>query len=103
MQTLVAATREDRPQTIRPNPFSAATTIEYAIASPQRVDLRIFDIRGRLVRVLENGVTREAGLHRVEWDGRNSDGQPMPSGIYFSALHAGTRENTTKLVLLRTE
>jgi hypothetical protein len=83
-----------------PNPFNPATTIRYWLASPQRVDLRIFDASGRLVRILDEG-TREAGIHRVVWDGRTQQGGHVASGVYFYTLRAGGETRSSSMVLVR--
>ena len=90
-------------QTIHPNPFPGSTTISYRIPQSATVDLTVFDVRGRQVRTLERGAAREAGAHRVAWDGRDDAGRPLPAGVYFSQLEAGGVRSTEKLVLLRTD
>jgi len=53
-----------------PNPFRGATTIEFALSSPAAVELAVFDVMGRQVRVLTRGESRSAGVVQVSWDGR---------------------------------
>jgi len=84
----------------RPNPFSGATEIGLALARPGQVRLAVYDVRGRLVRVLEDR-SLPAGFHDVTWDGTDSSGQPVPAGVYFSRLEAGDVRQTRKMVLLR--
>lgn len=95
-------TAGDRP-TVRPNPFRDATTVSFRLAERTSVHLEVFDVRGRLVRRLEDGAIREAGTHRVTWDGRDERGRALPAGVYFSRLRAGEVRSTEKLVLLRSE
>jgi hypothetical protein len=86
---------------VSPNPVSSRANIRYAIpqASPTvPVDLRLFDISGRVVRVLELGM-RGGGLHTVAWDGTDTDGRALRSGIYFLRIHAGTFAATRRIVL----
>jgi hypothetical protein len=52
-----------------PNPFRDASTISYSLPARVDVELRVVDVRGRVVRTLESGA-KEAGEHRVEWNGR---------------------------------
>jgi hypothetical protein len=83
-----------------PNPFNPVTRIEYGLAAPAEVRLRIYDAAGRLVRVLVNEV-RTAARHVELWDGRDGRGAAVASGIYFYRLDAGAFTETRKIVLLR--
>ncbi|NIO29800.1 MAG: T9SS type A sorting domain-containing protein [Candidatus Latescibacteria bacterium] len=83
-----------------PNPFNPLTTIVYWISSPGVVDLRVFDVTGRLVQVLANE-SKAAGEHRVTWDGRDLKGRRVSSGTYFVRLEAGGQVNTEKIVFLK--
>ena len=83
-----------------PNPFNPMTTIRYDLPEPSDVILRIYSIRGILVRLLHNGY-RPAGYHAVVWDGRDEYGQRVPSGVYFSMLTAGARSHTRKMLLVK--
>lgn len=65
-----------------PNPFNPSTTIRFALAKPGRLDLRIFNVRGELVKTLASGLF-PAGSHEVQWDGSAGRG-PAPTGIYFA-------------------
>jgi hypothetical protein len=84
-----------------PNPFNPTTTIRFGVAQQGRVTLRIYDVRGALVRTLVDDV-REAGVeHRVRWDGRDDRGRSVASGVYFLRLEAQGFFETRKMVLLR--
>lgn len=83
-----------------PNPFNPVTTIEFDLAARGNVQLRLYDVAGRLVRTLVDEVHLPA-RHRVMWDGRDDHGRPVPTGIYFARLHAGDYEGSRKLVVLR--
>jgi hypothetical protein len=84
-----------------PNPFSGGTTrIGFALPRETRATLRVFDVRGRLVRTLVDGAL-PAGRHDVTWDGRNTQDRPVASGVYFYRLRTGEEEATRKLLLLR--
>jgi len=84
-----------------PNPFNPSTTIEVTIPADGvwRVGLRVFSLRGRLVRVLEEGVPGP-GLHRYTWDGRGADGRAMPSGVYLLRFDANGASRMRKMLLL---
>jgi len=66
-----------------PNPFNPSTTITLAIDKNQRVNLEIFDARGRMVRVLHEGPLT-VGRHELRWDGRDAGGRQAASGMYFA-------------------
>jgi len=69
----------------RPNPFSGSTAITYSLDSRCSVDLRIYDVTGRLIRELARG-EEEAGVHSTFWDGRDQDGVKVRSGVYLYRL-----------------
>jgi flagellar hook assembly protein FlgD len=83
-----------------PNPFNPSTTIRYGLASPGRVDLRIHDLRGRVVRTLVAAV-RPAGWHLELWDGRDDAGRRVASGVYFYRIEAGAFVQARKMLLLK--
>ncbi|HLA41226.1 MAG TPA: FlgD immunoglobulin-like domain containing protein, partial [Candidatus Glassbacteria bacterium] len=85
-----------------PNPFNPTTTISYAIPEGQTpwVSLKIYDVRGSLVRVLVDG-QELPGAHVVMWDGKNESGGYVASGTYFYRLKAGEYVSARKMVLLK--
>jgi len=84
-----------------PNPFNPRTNIRFDVPPGSgAVSLRIYDVRGRLVRTLVNG-TQAAGRKTVAWDGLNDAGTPVGTGIYFYSLSGPGFEQTRKMVLLR--
>ena len=64
------------------------------------VCLRVYDISGRLVQVLEDSEI-EAGRHTAVWDGRDREGRSVASGVYFCRLEAGEVTDTRAMVLLK--
>ncbi len=78
-----------------PNPFNPLAEIRYALPQSGPVTLAVYDILGREVALLEQGL-RVAGEHRVTFDAGN-----LPSGLYFARLSAGSYHATQKLVLLK--
>jgi hypothetical protein len=83
-----------------PNPFNPSTTISYELPARGRVNLDIYDAAGRRIVRLVDAVQDE-GLHRVVWDGRDSNGSEVASGIYFSRLVTVSETVTQKMVLIR--
>ncbi|MDO9391257.1 MAG: FlgD immunoglobulin-like domain containing protein [bacterium] len=83
-----------------PNPFKQATTINYQLAQPGMVNLKVYNIAGQLVKTLVSGKAG-AGPHSVKWNGRDNAGNKVSSGIYIYRLQAENKEMTRKLVILR--
>ena len=84
-----------------PNPFNPSTGISFVLEQPGSVDLAIFDVAGRLVRELYPGTVLESGAHEIAWDGRDSAGQELPSGVYLARLRAGAMRKQHKMLLLK--
>ena len=84
-----------------PNPFNPTTVIRYDVpAGGGLVTLRVYDIAGRIVRTLVDGV-HTPGSVEVTWDGRDASGGPVASGVYFYRLVAPGYGETKKMVLLK--
>jgi len=83
-----------------PNPFNPATTISYALESPEFVSLSVFDANGRRVRAL---VAREQspGPHSAVWDATDDAGHRVASGVYFYRLTVGGVTDSRRMVLLK--
>jgi hypothetical protein len=83
-----------------PNPFSTQTRIDYQINKGGIVRLSIFTPAGRFVADLVDGYI-EPGTHTVTWNGQDSRGRDMGSGIYYYRLVTGSASSTGKMILLR--
>jgi len=83
-----------------PNPFNATTTITYYIPHQSRVTITIHDILGQDVVTLVDEV-KPSGMFRVEWDGKNSGGDPAATGLYICSMKTGQFSQSTKLMLLK--
>ena len=86
---------------VTPNPATGATLIRYALPELSQVSLKVYDISGRLVRELDRGGERPAGVHVLGWDGRNGAGLLVPGGVYLCRLEVGGFSRTRSVVLLR--
>jgi hypothetical protein len=82
-----------------PNPFVAATIIEFELARPGLVDLKVYDAAGRLVKTLVCD-TRPAGAHSVSWNAYDKNGKRVGPGIYFVRMEAGDLARMKKIILL---
>jgi hypothetical protein len=84
----------------RPNPFNPRTEIRFALPAAQEISLKVYDLEGRLVRILADG-WQEAGEHTLYWQGENNHGERVASGIYFYRLITADRTITRKMALLK--
>jgi hypothetical protein len=83
-----------------PNPFQREVQLSFAQSRAGRVNLRVFDVTGRMIRDLGKGEL-PAGRHLARWDGRGADGQRLSSGTYFVRLAVEGRTYIRKVVLTR--
>jgi hypothetical protein len=79
-----------------PNPFNPTTNLEYGISELGYVSLKVYDMMGREVKTLVNGI-RNSGIHKVTFDGSQ-----LSSGIYYYTLAVnGIRMETKSMVLMK--
>lgn len=83
-----------------PNSFNPRTTIRFDLPGAGEVRLAVYDIAGRLVRVLVAG-EQSAGTHVAVWDGRDDTGRAMASGSYLARLEAGGKSEVVRMALVR--
>jgi uncharacterized repeat protein (TIGR01451 family) len=83
-----------------PNPFNPTTEITYAIPVAGDVSLRVYDVSGKLVRTLVEGV-KGGGAYTASWDGKDSAGRFVASGLYFYRMEAGRYIQTRRMVFLK--
>ncbi len=83
-----------------PNPFNPSTTLTFAVPRASDVALSIYNLRGQLVRKLVSG-SFAAGRHQAVWDGTDSEGVRVASGIYFYRLQARDFVAVKKLLLAK--
>jgi len=83
-----------------PNPFNATTVIPYSLSRKSLVRLEVFNILGNVVNVLVEA-EQSAGNHKAQWDGMDSIGRMLSSGIYIYRLKVGNQSETKKMVLMR--
>ncbi|MAF12966.1 hypothetical protein CMK11_21150, partial [Candidatus Poribacteria bacterium] len=88
-----------------PNPFNPETWIPFELDAAADVTIRIYDMRGALVRRLDLG-RRGPGYYTdpdvaAHWNGRNADGEPVGSGAYFYTLDTGAFRSTRRMVILK--
>ena len=83
-----------------PNPFNAETVIEISLPDDQHVAVAVFDINGRLVRTLTDGQLAR-GTHYLKWNGRDSTGKAVASGIYLCRIQGHGAVQSQKIILQR--
>lgn len=83
-----------------PNPFNPITRITFGLDSLTHVSLCVYDVSGRLVRVLVD-TERPSGTYEMMWDGKDDRGLSVASGIYFYRLVADDFVQMKKMALLR--
>ena len=88
-----------------PNPFNPETWMPYQLVSDAPVNLRIYNVRGQLVRELDLGL-RKSGSYKAQesaayWDGRDQFGEAVSSGMYFYTLQAGEFQATRRMLILK--
>ena len=84
-----------------PNPFNPETQIRFSIGGEEAVKLIIYDMMGRQVQTLINGDSFSAGYHIVNWNGLDSKGQKVPSGVYIYRIKAGSFIADKKMLLVK--
>ncbi len=83
-----------------PNPFNPETQITFDLPQAGHVKIQIYDISGRLVRTLADGLMN-AGRHQVKWDGHDQAGQQVSTGIYLCRLETAQAQRSMKLILAK--
>jgi len=84
-----------------PNPFNPQTTIAFEISAKTTVSLLVFDVSGRMVKVLIDNEIVERGSHEAIWNGRDDTGRKVATGTYFYHLEAGDFSETKRMLLLK--
>ncbi|MBN1466947.1 T9SS type A sorting domain-containing protein, partial [candidate division KSB1 bacterium] len=83
-----------------PNPFNPSTQIPFTISQTEHVALHIYDMQGKLIRTLVNGIL-QPGEHLVTFEAIDEAGLSLPSGVYFYQLKAGDFVAKKRLLLMR--
>ncbi|MFQ5640847.1 MAG: right-handed parallel beta-helix repeat-containing protein [bacterium] len=89
-----------------PNPFNPATKIIYEIFTPSRVMIKVYDLAGRIVRTLVNEESFQQGTYEIVWNGKNTRGKIVASGVYLYKIEVATIDteklfsDTKKMILM---
>lgn len=103
----VNTTSNDQPEILMtqlkgnyPNPFNPETNIHFSLRSEAQVSLKIYNIKGELVRTLINSPLSK-GDHKILWDGKDQNQKKVSSGVYFYKMQSGTYSEQKKMLLLK--
>jgi hypothetical protein len=83
-----------------PNPFNPETTIAFTLRHAGPVRVEVYNARGQQILVLTDGLF-PAGVNRVTWNGTDSQGRPVASGVYLYRFRADGRDDLRKMLLLK--
>jgi hypothetical protein len=84
-----------------PNPFNPKTTIAFGMKSAGDVSLKIYDLKGNLVRTICENRHYSDGRHELHWQGRDDAGRAVSSGVYIYRLQAGQETAVERMALLK--
>ena len=85
---------------IYPNPFNPTASVSFNLSSPQHVTVKVYNIMGQEVTTLLDGF-RQAGQVDLIWDGKNSHGVPVSTGVYFCQFRTDSSQKTLKMTMLK--
>jgi hypothetical protein len=83
-----------------PNPFNPSVAVDWTLPRPGSLTVKVYDVRGALVRTLHDGAVAAAS-GKLVWDGADNDGRGVPSGLYFVETRAEDQVDVLKVTLLR--
>jgi hypothetical protein len=85
-----------------PNPFNPSTIIQFKLKEASHADLAIYNIKGELVKkLLANVYISDDSINRVIWDGADTNGKLLGSGVYFYQLKAGSQSITNRMLMVK--
>jgi hypothetical protein len=83
-----------------PNPFNSSTIINYTLVKDKNLDIIIYDIEGKKIKSNLN-IKKSSGNHFFKWDGKNENGDLVPTGIYFISLVVADQTKQIKMFLIK--
>jgi hypothetical protein len=84
-----------------PNPFNPVTNIRFELGDRTAVDLRIYDLQGRLVRILAAGEILPAGRYESTWDGTDERGAQAAAGVYLYRLVTDDYSGSQRMTMVK--
>ena len=89
-----------RIRSVYPNPFNPTVTISFDLDAREMVRVVVYDVEGRMVRALHEGV-KNPGLHRISWDAVDEAGRRVASGVYFIEVRSDAWRDHRKVILVK--
>jgi flagellar hook assembly protein FlgD len=83
-----------------PNPFNPSTKLEYYVPESSKISIDIFNVKGQKVNGLCSGF-RDKGIHQINWNGKDDNGNNLGSGVYFASFNINGRQITKKMIMLK--
>ncbi|MBL0062343.1 MAG: T9SS type A sorting domain-containing protein [bacterium] len=83
-----------------PNPFNPSTEIRFDLPQTAQTELKVYNIRGQVVTTLVDEVV-PAGVHQVSWNGKDSFGRAVASGVYIYTLRTPGFQDARKMLLIK--
>ena len=84
-----------------PNPFSNSTTVSFSLKEKSHVKLSLYNIKGQLVATLIDDMMNSVANHEIVWNGKDENGKPVSSGIYFYKLETNNKTFIQKMILMQ--
>jgi hypothetical protein len=84
-----------------PNPFNSTTAIMVGLPEDANVTVEVYNVMGNLVRTLASDATMKAGYHKLLWDGRDTEGQIVSTGVYLYRVVTPDFSETKKMILVK--
>jgi flagellar hook assembly protein FlgD len=82
------------------HPFTSSITVSYSVMRDSRTTIAVFDMNGRCVRVLYEGM-QKSGNHIIRWDGRLTGGRLAGAGMYLVLLESGSSSVSSKILFVK--
>ena len=84
-----------------PNPFNNLTEIRFDISKTEKIELAIYNILGQKIVSLANRTYNPAEGYSVYWDGKNSNGKRVSSGVYLCSIRSNTFKKAIRMAYLK--
>ncbi len=87
-------------RSVYPNPFNPTATVSFYVKNPDRVKIQVYNIKGQHIKELSNDIY-QPGFHKLNWNGKDQNGNDCASGIYFFRMETSTQSQLLKGILVK--